>query len=101
LPPRGLQGRPQRQAPRAAGLPSARLTDVWDDLEHGTRSAYLNLGCRCMTCSEGAGPVERAATQPGQAPVIPRHELSGRIVLTIGRVMSSLCVVGLIILLVG
>jgi hypothetical protein len=32
---------------------------------------------------------------------IPRHELPGRIVLTIGLVMSSLCVVGLIILWLG
>jgi hypothetical protein len=32
---------------------------------------------------------------------IPRHELPGRIVLTIGLVTSSLCVVGLIILWLG
>jgi hypothetical protein len=32
---------------------------------------------------------------------IPRHELPGRIVLTIGLVTSSLCVVGLIILRLG
>jgi hypothetical protein len=30
--------------------------------------------------------------------VTPRHELPGRIVLTIGLITSSLCVVGLIIL---
>jgi hypothetical protein len=33
--------------------------------------------------------------------MIPRHELPGRIVLTIGLIMSSLCVVGLLILLLG
>jgi hypothetical protein len=33
--------------------------------------------------------------------MIPRHEWPGRIVPTIGLVTSSLCVVGLIILLVG
>jgi hypothetical protein len=33
--------------------------------------------------------------------VISRHEPPGRIVLTIGLAMSSLCVVGLIILLLG
>jgi len=38
-----------------------------------------------------AGRLEPSATQPGQAPVTPRHELPGRIVLTIGLVMSSLC----------
>jgi hypothetical protein len=32
---------------------------------------------------------------------IPRHELPGRIVLTIGLVTSSLCVGGLITLLLG
>jgi hypothetical protein len=32
---------------------------------------------------------------------IPRHELPGRIVLTIGLVMSSLCVACLIILWLG
>jgi hypothetical protein len=32
---------------------------------------------------------------------IPRHELPGRIVLTVGLIMSSLCIVGLIILLLG
>ena len=32
---------------------------------------------------------------------IPRHELPGRIVLTIGLATSSLCVVGLIILWLG
>ena len=40
-------------------------------------------------------------SQPGQAPVIPRHELPGRIVLTIGLLTSGLCVVGLIILRLG
>ena len=45
--------------------------------------------------------MEQSETQPGQAPVIPRHELPGRIVLTIGLIMSGLCVVGLIILWVG
>jgi hypothetical protein len=49
----------------------------------------------------GAGRLEPSATEPGQAPVIPRHELPGRIVLTIGLLMSSLCVVGLIILWLG
>ena len=33
--------------------------------------------------------------------MIPRHEWPGRIVLTIGLVMSGLCVVALIILLLG
>jgi hypothetical protein len=33
--------------------------------------------------------------------VIPRHEIPGRIVLTIGLFTSSLCVVGLIILCLG
>jgi hypothetical protein len=47
------------------------------------------------------GRLEPSAIQPGQAAVISRHELPGRIVLTIGLVRSSLCVVGLIILLVG
>jgi hypothetical protein len=40
-------------------------------------------------------------SQPGQAPVIPRHELPGRIVLTIGLITSSLCVVGMIIFWLG
>ncbi len=30
--------------------------------------------------------MEQSQTQPGQAPVIPRHELPGRIVLTIGLI---------------
>jgi hypothetical protein len=33
--------------------------------------------------------------------MIPRHELPGRIVLTIGLVTSSLCLVALIILWLG
>jgi hypothetical protein len=33
--------------------------------------------------------------------MIPRHEWPGRIVLTIGLVMSSLCVAGLIVLWLG
>jgi hypothetical protein len=41
-------------------------------------------------------------TRPALDPVtIPRHELPGRIVLTIGLFTSSLCVVGLIILWLG
>jgi hypothetical protein len=41
-------------------------------------------------------------TRPSLDPMtIPRHELPGRIVLTIGLVTSSLCVVGLIILWLG
>jgi hypothetical protein len=45
--------------------------------------------------------MEQSESQPGQAPVIPRHELPGRIVLTIGLITASLCVVGLIILWLG
>jgi hypothetical protein len=53
----------------------------------------------------GDSPVQaewnRRQAQPGQVSVIPRHEWPGRIVLTIGPVTSSLCVVGLIILWLG
>ena len=45
--------------------------------------------------------MEPGESQPGQVPVIPRHELPGRIVLTIGLITSSLCLVGLIILWLG
>jgi hypothetical protein len=49
----------------------------------------------------GAGRLEPCATQQGEAQMIPRHEIPGRIVLSIGLFTSSLCVVGLIILWLG
>ena len=50
---------------------------------------------------QGAAITNRQ-TRPAPDPItIPRHELPGRIVLSIGLFTSSLCVVGLIILLVG
>lgn len=69
-------------------------------LWHGKVSTYSNHGCRCPACSRAQAD-SPGATQPGQTQVIPRHELPGRIVLTIGLVMSSLCMVGLIILMLG
>ena len=53
---------------------------------------------RCL--SRGTGGGEPGSAQPGEA-VIPRHEWPGRIVLGIGVVMSSVCAVGLILLLLG
>jgi hypothetical protein len=46
----------------------------------------------------GTGRLEPGPAQSGEGLVILRHEWPGRIVLMIGLVTSSLCVVGLIIL---
>jgi hypothetical protein len=51
---------------------------------------------------KSAAPIANRQTRPALDPMtIPRHELPGRIVLTIGLVTSSLCVVCLIILWLG
>jgi hypothetical protein len=49
-----------------------------------------------------AAAIPNRQTRPAPDPMtIPRHELPGRIVLSIGLFTSSLCVVELILLLVG
>ena len=49
----------------------------------------------------GTGSSEPPTTVQGTYELIPRHEWPGRIVLTLGLIISSLCVVALIILLLG
>jgi hypothetical protein len=56
----------------------------------------------CRFEGEQAETVPNRQTRPPlDLMTIPRHELPGRIVLTIGLATSSLCVVGLIILWLG
>ncbi len=66
------------------------------NLKHGTRSTYSNHGCRCPACFQAQADWNRR--DPAGSRGDPRHEL---FVLTIGLFISSLCVVGLIILWLG
>jgi hypothetical protein len=69
-------------------------------LQHGTRSTYSNHLPMPGVLS-GAGQLEPSQAQPGQATMIPRHELPGRIALVIGCLTSGLRVVGLVILMLS
>jgi hypothetical protein len=85
-------------------------------VRHG-RTTYDYWGCRCDVCTEAYNEhhrklrAKRAAQRPEDNPLLWHGKVStyknhgyrcdGRIVLTIGLIRSSLCVVGLIISLVG
>jgi hypothetical protein len=80
---------------------AAKLEQASEGLRHGTVSTYRNHGCRCEACFQAQAEWNRRRPSRAKAAMIPRHELPGRIVLTIGLFTSRLCVVGLIILWLG
>jgi hypothetical protein len=102
LPLHGLRGRVERSPPRRQGEASCcspagqHRAAAWH--QGHLREPRLPV----QRVRRGAAASQRATTvESKDSIVIPRHELPGRIVLSIGLFLSWWCVIGLIVLELG